>query len=231
MNRFAQIAWACLVVVPVLVACSSEDDDDGGCVDVSGTWVVNNQCDGIQETCTVTQDGCDAQRVCDVTGTMAMGVSGSEVTLYPELGVVCKGTVSADTIDGQCETDDGTCLWSATREGGGSGTGPLDWHTSSCADLGGTLTAAGACYIGCGSSSQCPVDELSCGAGYQMMCQVNGCSTDANCGPQGWVCESWGGCYMRCTTVTSGAQSAECPTGWSCEEDPKMYRAPHCVGN
>ncbi len=35
---------------------------------------------------------------------------------------------------------------------------------------------------------------------------------------------------MTCTTPTGGAQSAECPEGWSCSYDAKMDDAPHCVG-
>ena len=43
--------------------------------------------------------------------------------------------------------------------GGGGGGEPLDWFESSCDDLGGVSTPAGACFIGCLSADDCPLDR------------------------------------------------------------------------
>jgi len=92
-----------------------------------------------------------------------------------------------------------------------------DWFTTPCSELGGTTTATGACFLPC--STGCKVEKLSCGQGYQDFCRVTSCSTAADCGPdpKHWVCGY--GCYLRCSTDSGGAQSSECPSGWSCGGD------------
>jgi hypothetical protein len=116
---------------------------------------------------------------------------------------------------GACATDDNDKP-NGSLEGG---TSSLDWFSSSCGDLGGVETPAGACFIGCRTSEDCPVETLTC-VGAQVW-TVGQCEIDSElraslgCGPQGWYQRSFG-CYMKC-----GAEGAdhECPSGFRCIED------------
>src|SRR5688572_20818147 len=85
----------------------------------------------------------------------------------------------------------------------------LDWHTSSCSDLGGTTTAAGACFVPCSTDSDCPIDTLYCPKGSSSwssgQCEVK--ERSRGCGPAGWNMESYG-CYLSCSAP---GNDAECP--------------------
>jgi hypothetical protein len=117
-------------------------------------------------------------------------------------------------------------------KGGGAGTGTgvqLDWYSSSCGDLGGVETPAGACFVGCRSRDDCPVDVLTC-TGTDLL-EVGVCAVtdeaqaDQGCGPSGWHDRSWG-CYMKCFD----GNDSECPSGFHCIEDPIVDGEYFCAG-
>lgn len=107
---------------------------------------------------------------------------------------------------------------------------PLDWWTSDCVDLGGVPTPAGACFVGCTSSDDCPLDTLSCkGSDVWIMgqCEVSyELSQTRGCGPAGWHTRSWG-CYLVCSA--EGADD-ECPSGFRCIEDSIVSGEYFCTG-
>ena len=97
---------------------------------------------------------------------------------------------------------------------GGSGA-QLDWFTSSCQELGGSPTAAGACYVGCKQDRDCPLDTLVCFGGSSSWITGVCMPKDAGargCGPGGWLKIS-GLCYLSCSGT---GRNTECPTGFSC---------------
>lgn len=105
----------------------------------------------------------------------------------------------------------------------------LDWFTSSCGDLGGVETPAGACFIGCRTSADCGLDTLRCtGTSVWMVgqCEVTSELADTRgCGPRGWYDRSWG-CYMQCFE----GNDAECPSGFRCVEDSIVDGEYFCTG-
>ena len=111
-------------------------------------------------------------------------------------------------------------------QGGSGGSTTKDWYSSTCSELGGMETALGACYVPC--SAGCPA-PAKCNSSYlQSKCDISSCSSDSDCGPKGWTCETWGACYLRCTTPTEG-QSPECPLGWECSPQDMGTKRPFCV--
>jgi len=132
----------------------------------------------------------------------------------------CKCT-SDSLCDSGFECVDNVCV----GEGGG-GT-PLDWFTSSCGDLGGEETSAGACYIACSDDNDCGHGTECCNESYQPYCRVGrgcggSCNSDSDCGPAGWRCR-YGACYLGCE---GGAGAGQCPINYGCrasETDSSVF--------
>lgn len=136
------------------------------------------------------------------------------------LVVLCGSTIVVGTTigcsdDGAKSSDDAA---SGPRPDSGGGA-QLDWFSSDCAALGGVLSPKGACYVDCSAGTPCPAGTV-CGYGSAVhrFCKIpyEVCSADTDCGPQGWYCNDDGACHLPCSEKTS-EQSAECPTGMSCE--------------
>ncbi len=109
----------------------------------------------------------------------------------------------------------------------------LDWFTSSCDELGGTKTGAGACYFACGSNKDCGFGTECCNLPYQPYCRLgrgcgDPCPTNEDCGPVGWVCHQ-NACYLTCSADTAGVQSLDCPVGFSCSADHFDTHIRKCV--
>jgi len=131
----------------------------------------------------------------------------------------------------------GACGGNSNTGGGSGGAGggagdpgpPLDWFTSSCGDLGGVETPAGACFVGCKKTEECPADT-SCrwsGVWFVGNCTPRSSDKDAKgCGPNGWHNRSWG-CYMKCPSAGADDQ---CPAGFRCIEQSSVSGEYFCTG-
>ncbi|HNT00121.1 MAG TPA: hypothetical protein PKL73_24385 [Polyangiaceae bacterium] len=115
----------------------------------------------------------------------------------------------------------GLGAWSCSDDSGGNGKASkkeLDWFTSSCADLGGVETPAGACFIGCKTNDDCGLPTLRCtgtAAWSVGQCEISyEIAQTRGCGPKGWHQRSYG-CYMQCF----GGNDDECPSGFRCLKD------------
>lgn len=121
--------------------------------------------------------------------------------------------VACSDGDGKDAEEDGGGLGGA----GASGTSApsLSWFSSSCAELGGTTTATGACYIPCKTDADCPTEELRCGTNSvwtYFACELRPELRAQGCG-QGWFDDGYT-CKLECF-----GQSTDCPSGWSCAEN------------
>jgi hypothetical protein len=122
--------------------------------------------------------------------------------------------------------------------GGGDDTGGLDWYDSSCSALGGVVSPSGACFIECAVGTSCDIPaagapegyEPRCGGNeYHPYCSIGFCTSDADCGPDGWICD-FGGCFLPCTEPTTGP-SGECPGGLSCHENAISGHPSFCIND
>ncbi|NMC69448.1 MAG: hypothetical protein GYA57_05180 [Myxococcales bacterium] len=197
-----------LVLAGLVVPAGCEDDGQEACLflDVC-SWGSSYEGSAGRRLCaanggTWVEDGCpitaECLGLCDVRT--------YHVYYYRPFG-------SAAAARDQCDFEGG--VWT---EGCGGASAPLDWFTSSCAELGGTTTPTGACFVDCTPSEYCPVEGTACAYGGQQLCRViTGCSSDADCGPAGWHC-SRGSCFLRCSADSGGAQGPECPAGFQCAD-------------
>jgi hypothetical protein len=117
------------------------------------------------------------------------------------------------------------CSKSESESGAGA---DLDWFTSSCAELGGLKTAAGACFVACKTDGDCPIDTLTCpkGSSTWVSGQCEPKDTSRGCGPDGWHTEAWG-CYLACS---GEGRDAECPPDFSCVADSISPGTFFCTG-
>ena len=76
--------------------------------------------------------------------------------------------------------------------------------------MGGSTLSNDACVIRCSDDDDCP-DGIECGVWE--VCAGQGCSSDADCGMEGWECypDYYNKCYMPCEHETN-----PCPSGWVC---------------
>ena len=119
---------------------------------------------------------------------------------------------------GACDGNNGTGTDGSSDQSGP----PLNWFTSSCGDLGGVETPAGACFVGCKKTAECPADTVCRWGGVWF---VGNC-TAPGCGPKGWHKRSYG-CYMKCPSA--GADN-QCPAGFRCIEDSIVSGEYFCTG-
>jgi len=113
---------------------------------------------------------------------------------------------------GACESgDDGA--------GGGGGGGDADWATASCTELGVAMAPSGACLAT--DCAACP-ENTACGNQAHQYCRVDFCSSAADCGRTGWVCD-YGQCFFPCS------QDADCPGGMSCNANPISGHPDFCI--
>ena len=122
------------------------------------------------------------------------------------------GTLSCPCEDASCE-DGLLCVDGSCAED------PRDWFTSSCEELGGFETAAGACFFPCSSNDDCGFGTECCNLPHQPYCRMGrmcgeNCQTNEDCGPTGWVCHQEA-CYPSCFTDSGEEESPECPSGSS----------------
>jgi len=118
--------------------------------------------------------------------------------------------------------------------------GSADWFSGSCAELGGSAGPSGACHVRCPvgktwSGAPCGIAasrapsgrEVACGNDYHQYCRVDYCTTAADCGPRGWICD-FGNCFFPCSTPSATA-SAECPAGMYCNKNSLSSHPNFCV--
>ena len=145
---------------------------------------------------------------------------------------ICRALLGVTVLvlgTGCSDSDSSSSDGGTNGETGGGSSGGLDWHSSSCDQLGGVTTPLGACLVDC--SGTCPTTQTECEQmpGLRLQCRVPSCSVDTDCGPQGWYCRE-GHCSLTCTTVSGGAQSSECAVGWECyAPDYGDDRRPYCA--
>lgn len=222
--------WAVGLVAAafVLTGCGDDDDDPSltcnsvmqsyyanRCVIVtsSGTASVEEASDGcLQLEQQAREAGCSAQFQ-EALGCM-QGVRNSEETSDSEVVEACK---SCDELIG--------AITSCSSNGGGGSKNPApSWYSSTCTELGGVTTNAGACYIACTSDSDCPTAELRCGTNSvwsHFACEPRPeVSSVKGCG-DGWADEY--GCKMMCD-----GKDSSCPAGWRCVEG--MRTPYYCTG-
>jgi len=145
--------------------------------------------------------------------------------------------------DGECDDGGPGSLYSVCELGtdctdcGPRGTSTVDagsestadWFTTPCPEMGGTLTAAGACGILCTSNADCPPETV---------CDVNdvwsvfNCEVTAEvresrgCGPAGWRQTDY-----ACALICSGeGNDSDCPSGFRCVEDAINDGEYFCTG-
>jgi hypothetical protein len=115
--------------------------------------------------------------------------------------------------------------------GEGCSSSGLDWYSSSCAELGGTQTAWGNCFIPCEAARDCPVAGLDCRGGGTIWISGycapgSALQSTRGCGPGEWY-RSFGNCEMAC----SGAgRDSECPSQFHCVEDSIYDGLYFCTG-
>jgi hypothetical protein len=115
--------------------------------------------------------------------------------------------------------------------GEGCSSSGLDWYSSSCAEMGGTATSRGNCFIPCEAYWECPFEGFDCPGGSTVW--ITGYCAPGDelqetrgCGPGQWY-TSFGSCYMAC----SGAgRDSECPAGFHCYEDSIQEGRFFCTG-
>jgi hypothetical protein len=116
-----------------------------------------------------------------------------------------------------CESD-------AEGEEGGGG-GAASWSSGSCGGLGAETAPSGAClYSDCAS---CP-SGTQCGNQYHRYCRVDFCSTAADCGPTGWVCD-YGSCFFPCNAPASGPGGGGCPADLECNQNSITGHPNFCI--
>jgi hypothetical protein len=93
------------------------------------------------------------------------------------------------------------------------------WNGDHCAELGGSKTAAGACFIECDSDDDCPLGILACPAAGTIWATAY-CAVDYDyqsalgCGPEGWRDGTViGGCELVCSAA---GNDSECPPQMHC---------------
>jgi len=119
-------------------------------------------------------------------------------------------------------TDCGDCGPRPATSAADAGTGPeptptVDWFTTPCSEMGGQLTAAGACGIVYTSDADCPPDtECSTNDVWSAFyCEVTSEVRETRgCGPAGWRQGSY-----DCSLICFGeGNDSECPPGFRCVE-------------
>jgi hypothetical protein len=140
----------------------------------------------------------------------------------------CMGSVrnapnaSDSTIQANCTSCDPQlnayfeCLAGEGDGDNGSSPAGLDWYSSPCSELGGVLTATGACYVSCRSDADCPTSQVHCGVNsvwtYFACVPTEESRLTRGCGT-GFFDNGFD-CSLAC-----GGSDADCPTGWRCVDN------------